>query len=128
MPEKKSVYSCSKCGNIVESLWNGANDIKCCDAIMDKLVENSVDAAVEKHVPVIVREGSKVIVKVGDIAHPMESDHYILFVELICGSQVLRHDFVEGDSVAEAKFCVADTTADLQARAFCNLHGFWISK
>ena len=128
MIEKKALYYCKRCGNVVESLWNGQPDIHCCGTVMEKLEENSVDAATEKHVPVIVRESQKVVVKVGEVAHPMTAEHYILFVELVYGNTVLRHDFVEGDTVAEATFLVDESVQELQARAYCNLHGFWVSK
>lgn len=125
MLEKREVYKCSLCGNLVQGLWNGDPSISCCGQEMEKLVPNTVDAAVEKHVPVIVKEGSKVTVKVGEAPHPMTPEHYILFVEVLAGDKVYRHEFQEGDTVAEATFTIeAD---DLVARAYCNLHGFWKS-
>lgn len=126
MLEKKQVYFCEICENIVESLWNGNHPVECCNKPMTKLDPNSVDAAVEKHVPVIERNGNVVTVKVGDVAHPMDPDHYILFVEVLTGDKVYRHDFKEGNTVAEATFLI-DESAELQARAYCNLHGFWKS-
>lgn len=124
---KKEVYLCKKCDNIVESLWNGDHPILCCGQEMSQLKANTVDAAVEKHVPVIERNGINVTVKVGDVAHPMTPEHYILFVELLSGEKVWRHDFKEGDTIAEAKFQVEEGMS-LTARAYCNLHGFWSSK
>jgi len=126
MIEKREVYYCNKCKNVIESLWNGKPGISCCGEPMVKLVANTVDAAQEKHVPVIQRDGNKVTVKVGEVAHPMGADHYILFIELIAGNKVYRQDFVEGDELAEAVFYVEDQ--EIKARAFCNLHGFWESK
>ena len=126
MLEKKAVYKCDVCGNVVEGLWNGKPGIICCAKPMTKLEPNTVDAAVEKHVPVIVREGNNVTVKVGEVAHPMTKEHYILFVEVLAGDKVYRHDFKEGDEVAEATFLIEEQ--DLTARAYCNLHGFWSSK
>lgn len=128
MINKKSIYKCDVCGNIVESLWNGKPSISCCGQPMSELSMNTTDAAVEKHVPVIIREGKKVTVKVGEVAHPMTPEHYILFVELISGNTVLRQDFVEGDTAAEAVFFIDDENAPLQAREFCNKHGFWGTK
>jgi len=125
--KKSSVYKCEKCGNLVESLWNGEPALFCCGQEMKELVPNSVDAAKEKHVPVIVRDGKKVTVTVGSVAHPMTKEHYILFVELVAGNQVLRHDFKEGDTVAEAVFYV-DENVPVVAREYCNLHGFWTTK
>jgi len=124
---KKEVYLCRKCDNIVESLWNGDHPILCCGQQMEQLKANTVDAAVEKHVPVIERNGTTVTVKVGDVAHPMVPEHYILFVELMAGDKVWRHDFKEGDTAASAEFQVEEGI-DLTARAYCNLHGFWSSK
>lgn len=129
MVKKKSVYKCDVCGNVVESLWNGSGSILvCCNQPMRELIPNTTDAAKEKHVPVIIRDGNKVTVKVGEVAHPMTTEHYILFVELLVGDKVLRHDFVEGDTVAEATFMIDEPDATLRAREFCNLHGFWGTK
>lgn len=125
MTEKKEVYYCDNCHNVVESLWSGGSDLVCCGKQMQKLEANTTDAAVEKHVPVIERNGNQVTVKVGGNPHPMVEEHYILFVELLAGDKVYRHDFKEGDSTAEATFLTEET--DLVARAFCNLHGFWQS-
>ncbi len=125
MIKKQAVYYCDKCQNVVESLWDGGHDLQCCGENMRELVPNTVDAAQEKHVPVIVRDGNKVTVKVGEAPHPMGADHYILFVEVLAGNKVYRHDFKEGDTVAEASFLVEEQ--DIKARSFCNLHGFWES-
>ena len=125
MLKKKSVYKCDICGNIVEGLWDGKPAVSCCGQPMAELIPNTTDAAKEKHVPVIVKEGNKVTVKVGEVPHPMTPDHYILFVELLAGDTVLRHDFKVGDTVAEAVFYVDDPNVAMQAREFCNKHGFW---
>lgn len=128
MVVKRSVYKCSGCGAVVESLWNGNETLFCCGKEMKELVLNTTDGAKEKHVPVIERNGKVVKVKVGEVPHPMTKEHYILFVELIAGEKVLRHDFKEGDSSAEAVFMVEDETVELYAREYCNLHGFWGTK
>ena len=125
MSVKGAVYKCNVCGNIVEELWDGEMEPHCCGQQMEKLVENTTEAAVEKHIPVIVREGTKVTVTVGEVAHPMTPQHYILFVELLSGRHTWRYDFKEGDCVAEAVFAVDESAQDLKARAYCNLHGFW---
>ncbi len=127
MIEKKQVYKCNVCGNVVESVWNGKPDIVCCGAPMMKLEANTIDAAHEKHVPVIERSGNTVKVKIGSTAHPMSPEHYILFIELLSGDQVYRHDLEEGDKAAEATFAVPEGADDLTARAYCNLHGLWAS-
>ncbi len=125
MIEKKRIYKCEKCGNVVESLWNGKPDISCCGQVMKALEPNTVDAAKEKHVPVIERNGNQVTVKIGSEPHPMTGEHYILCVELLCGDQVYRYDFKEGDTKAEATFLIDEKETNLKAREFCNLHGLW---
>jgi superoxide reductase len=127
MVQKKSLYKCDGCGVIVESLWNGDENLFCCDKEMKQLMPNTTDAAREKHVPVIERNGTTIKVKIGSIPHPMTKEHYILFIELIAGNKVLRHDFVEGDAVAEAEFQIQENVP-LIAREFCNLHGLWATK
>ena len=124
MIEKKAIYKCSLCGNVVESLWDGKPDLVCCGQPMQKLVANTVDASKEKHVPVIERSGSKVKVTVGSLPHPMEEKHYILFVEVLAGDKVYRHDFKSGDAAAVAEFEI-DAAVPVQAREYCNLHGLW---
>ena len=52
MAEKKEVYKCEMCGNIVEVLHGSGGDLVCCGQAMKHLVPNTVDAAVEKHVPI----------------------------------------------------------------------------
>ena len=125
MLEKNEIYYCEECKNIVESLWEGKKKIICCTKPMVKLVANSIDAATEKHVPVIERTGNQVTVKVGENLHPMEGKHYILFLEVVAGQKVYRHNFMEGDGLAEATFTIEEE--DIKARAFCNQHGFWQS-
>jgi superoxide reductase len=127
MVNKNSVYKCKECGTVVESLWNSNDALQCNGNAMAELVANTTDAAKEKHVPVIERSGNKVTVKVGSVAHPMTKEHYILFIELIAGDKVLRHNFKEGDTVAQAEFLVEEGIP-VQAREFCNLHGLWGTK
>lgn len=127
MLKKKSVYKCNVCGNLVEALWNGDPSISCCGQEMEELSPKTADSATEKHVPVIEKDGNKVTVKVGSVPHPMQPDHYILFVELLVGDKVYRHDFKEGDTKAEAVFTVEDPSAPMKAREYCNKHSLWAS-
>jgi len=119
----RQIYFCPLCGNVVEVLKAGADALVCCGEPMKLLVENSVDAAKEKHVPVIEDLGDKVLVKVGSVAHPMEEKHYIVMIELITKDLILRADLNPGDA-PEAIFPVK--MADVvYAREYCNLHGLW---
>jgi superoxide reductase len=119
---RMQVYKCALCGNVVEVTHVGGGQLVCCGQPMDLLVENSVDAAKEKHVPVVekVAEGWKV--KVGSVAHPMEEKHWISWIELLDGDKVYRQQLAPGGK-PEALFAVqADKPG---ARAYCNLHGLW---
>jgi len=75
--ERQQVYKCQVCGIIAEVLDGGAGELVCCGQPMQLLVENTVDAAKEKHVPVVEAADGGVKVKVGSAAHPMEEKHYI---------------------------------------------------
>lgn len=124
MTKKKELYKCNVCGNIVEILHEGEGKLVCCDEEMQLLSENTVDAAKEKHVPIIKRTEGEVIVKVGSVSHPMQEDHYIEWVELTVGDRTLRKELKSGD-VPEAKFCICESAPISGARAYCNLHGLW---
>ena len=124
MTQKNQVYKCPLCGNIVEVVHTGAGELVCCGQPMDLLVENTVDAAKEKHVPVIEKTGNGFKVTVGSVPHPMDEKHWIEWIELHAGGKVYREDLAPGKA-PEAEFCV--DAADASARAYCNLHGLWKS-
>ncbi|MEE8552723.1 MAG: desulfoferrodoxin [Desulfobacterales bacterium] len=122
MAERLEVYKCEVCGNIVEVLHGGDGELVCCGQPMSRLVENTVDAAKEKHVPVIEKVEGGVKVKVGDVAHPMEEKHYIEWVEIIADGKVYRQ-FLNPGEAPEAIFNVE--AGQITAREYCNLHGLW---
>ncbi len=125
MPKQLEVYKCSVCGNIVEVLHPGAGELVCCGQPMQLLTENTVDAAKEKHVPVIEVGATSITVKVGSVPHPMEEKHYIEWIELIADGKVYRQFLKPGDK-PEATFAI--TAKQVTAREFCNLHGHWSAK
>ncbi|WP_347491608.1 desulfoferrodoxin [Desulfoscipio sp. XC116] len=122
MTELRQIYKCNVCGNIVEILHAGKGQLVCCNKPMILLAENTVDAAREKHVPVIEKADGKVTVKVGDVAHPMEEKHFIEWIEIIADGQTYRQFLNPGDK-PEAIFNVS--ADNITARAYCNLHGNW---
>jgi len=122
MSEKLQVYKCEICGNIVEVLHAGPGELVCCSAPMKNIVENTVDAAKEKHVPVVEKVAGGFKVKVGSVAHPMEEKHYIEWVEIIADGKAYR-EFLQPGQAPEATF---EIKADkVVAREYCNLHGLW---
>ena len=122
MAEKLQIYKCMACGNIVEVLHGGDGELVCCGEPMKHMAENTVDAAKEKHVPVIEKIDGGFKVKVGSVAHPMEDEHYIEWIELIADGKAYRQ-FLRPGTTPEAVFNVE--SASVSAREYCNLHGLW---
>jgi superoxide reductase len=122
MTNVMEIYKCQVCGIIVEVVHGGAGHLVCCGQPMKPCKENTVDAAVEKHVPVIERTGSGVSVKVGKVPHPMTAEHYIEWVELVADGKTCRQVLKPGDA-PEALFQLA--AEKVGAREYCSLHGLW---
>lgn len=123
--EKNEVYKCSVCGNIVETIHVGGGDLVCCGKQMNLLEAKTEDEGQEKHVPVVEKTDNGFKVKIGDVEHPMEDEHYIEFIELIVDGKVYR-EFLKPGMKPEAEFCVSGE--NVVAREYCNVHGFWITK
>ncbi|HON84695.1 MAG TPA: desulfoferrodoxin [Syntrophorhabdaceae bacterium] len=124
MAERLEVYKCDVCGNIVEVLVGGKGQLVCCNQPMKLMKENTVDASLEKHVPVVEKEAGGIKVKVGSAPHPMEEKHYIQWIEIIVDGKVYRQ-FLSPGGIPEAFFPV--TGEKVTAREYCNLHGLWKS-
>ena len=122
MTTRIQIYKCEVCGNIVEVLHEGVGELVCCGQPMKLLVANTVDAAKEKHVPVIEKTASGVTVKVGSVAHPMEEKHYIEWIEIITDGKAYRQFLKPGDA-PEAVFEIKANK--IETREYCNLHGLW---
>lgn len=124
MTNQKEVYRCEICGNIVEVLHAGGGILVCCGQPMKLLVENGDDkASVEKHVPVIVGINRKKV-KIGEKKHPMETNHYIEWIEAEGDNGEICKIFLKPGMKPEAKFSFKVKNA----RAYCNLHGLWKSQ
>ncbi len=122
MAKRLEIYKCELCGNIVEVLHEGKGELVCCHQPMKLVVENTVDASKEKHVPVIEVLEHGIKVTVGSVAHPMEEKHYIEWIELIADGKAYRQFLKPGDA-PEAVFCI--DAKEITAREYCNLHGLW---
>lgn len=120
------IYKCNICGNVVEGLFEGDGALICCGEEMVNLKENTVDAALEKHVPVMEEADGGVLVKVGSVAHPMIDEHYISTIELFkTNGQIIRQNLKPGDA-PEALFDVSMDEVE-KVREYCNLHGLWVT-
>ena len=122
MTKQNQVYKCEVCGNIVEMLHEGIGELVCCGQPMNLQEENTVDAAKEKHVPVIEKTENGFKIKIGEVPHPMEDDHFIEWIEVIADGKVYKKFLNPGDA-PEVAFCI--DTKEITARAYCNLHGLW---
>lgn len=122
MTQLNEIYRCEVCGNMTEVVHAGIGELVCCGQPMKKLVENTVDASKEKHVPMVERTDDGILVEVGSVTHPMEAAHYIEWIEVVENGKVMRAHLKPG-MAPEARFkCAGDS---FTVREYCNLHGLW---
>lgn len=123
MSERK-FFVCKHCGNIVGMVYDSGVNVACCGEAMAELVPNTVDAAQEKHVPVVTVDGNLVHVAVGSVEHPMLEAHYIqwIYLETVKGGQ--RKTLKPGEK-PEATFALTEDDKAIAAYEYCNLHGLW---
>lgn len=120
---KKSVdfYRCPICGNVIELVDGDINHMRCCGQEMELMVANTQDAAVEKHVPVYEKVEDEIVVKVGEVDHPMEKDHYIMWVAQVNDNQVSRVTLYPEQGINVRFKYIPNSTI----YAYCNKHGLW---
>lgn len=116
-------YVCEHCGNIVGMIHNAGVPMICCGQKMTELTPNTVEASVEKHLPVVIVEGDKVYVEVGSTTHPMIEEHHIVWVYLQTDRGGQRK-CLEVGSEPKVTFALADEKP-VAVYAYCNLHGLW---
>jgi superoxide reductase len=116
------VYKCLHCGIIATIAHEGGGKMICCGEPMHLMKEGSSDGAKEKHVPIIEKTLNGYKVKVGSVAHPMEADHWIEWIELLADGKSYRQ-FLKPGQAPEAEFNIK--AAKITAREYCNKHGHW---
>ena len=116
------IKKCSKCGatvKVIKDCMCGEDcGIKCCGEKMQVLVPNSVDAAVEKHVPTFEVKDGKIFVKVN---HVMEEDHFIEWVSIVSDKKEVTTYFKPGEEATVEYEYVPGSTL----YSYCNKHGLW---
>lgn len=119
-------FRCKRCGKVVlEMVETGVTPV-CCGEPMELLVANTTDGAHEKHVPAleVVKDGRRVHVRVGEVAHPMLENHYIQFITIAREDGTVETRHLSPGDAPEAEFCLhGGASADVYE--FCNLHGLW---
>ena len=123
MCSKQKFFICKHCGNLIGIIDNKGVPMVCCGEEMTELIPNTVEASVEKHLPVVSVMGNKVVVEIGSIPHPMEEAHHIdfVYVETECGGQ---RKCLKVGRTPKAVFSFEDDKP-IAVYAYCNLHGLW---
>ena len=118
------LFICKHCGNIITFLENSNVPVMCCGEKMHKVEPNTVDAAVEKHLPVIEVKDLLATVSVGSVEHPMQDDHYIKWIVLETTEGIKVKNLTPSDKPI-AIFSLLDGEEVISAYEFCNKHGIW---
>jgi superoxide reductase len=115
------LYKCEHCGNIVYKAYDSGVPVVCCGEKMGEMKANVTDGAVEKHVPVVTKNGNEVTVTVGSVIHPMVEEHYIPIIAATNENTVVFKLPKPGQEP------VLTTTLEGKVTAYewCNLHGLW---
>jgi superoxide reductase len=122
MTNKKEIYKCEVCGNIVEVLHDGVGTLVCCGQPMNLMKEKTEEEGNEKHIPVILENEEGVNIKVGSVEHPMTPEHHIEWIEISTENGESKK-FLTPDDKPEANFPVKNK--NIKAREYCNIHGLW---
>ena len=103
---------CRRCGNLIELINDSGVTPICCGIDMVLLTANSTEAATEKHIPVIEKEGTTVKITIGETLHPMG----IKRVNLRPGEEPIAY------------FALLENEKIIKAYSYCNLHGLWVKE
>ncbi|RKX70671.1 desulfoferrodoxin [candidate division WOR-3 bacterium] len=122
MTQRLQVYKCEICGNIVEVLHEGAGQLVCCNQPMKLLEVKIEEEGREKHLPVIEKTATGILVIVGSVPHPMEEKHHIEWIEVITQDGQYRK-FLKAGAKPEAEFELKEKF--VAVREHCNVHGLW---
>ncbi len=108
---------CNKCGALVKVIKD-CLDISCCGEEMKEVVPNSVDAAIEKHVPTYEIKDGMIYVTVN---HVMEDEHYIEWINIVRdGKECITYLKPGMEAKAHCKYVPGAVIY-----AYCNKHGLW---
>lgn len=121
MKESIKFYRCPICGNIIDLVEGNSSSITCCGKEMIEMVANTTDAAVEKHVPVYERVEDEIVVRVGETEHPMEKEHYIMWIIQVTETKVTRVKLYPEQATTTRFPYIPNSTL----YAYCNKHGLW---
>lgn len=122
--ELNQVYFCSVCGNLVELTKVGGGDLVCCGKNMDLLNPKTEDKGNEKHLPIVEATTAGITVTVGEKPHPMDEDHYIVWIEAVTTDDKVYRHYLKPTHPPHTRFSLSDANVK-QVRIYCNVHGLW---
>ena len=121
MKKEIKFYRCIHCHNIIVKLKDSKVAVVCCGEEMQELIPGVEDAALEKHVPYVKKKENEIIVKIGEVEHPMLSEHYIEWIALVTDNNWNIKFLAPGEKPLVTfpleKHCII--------YEYCNLHGLW---
>ena len=123
MSGNQKFFICKHCGNMMGLIENKGVPVVCCGEKMTELVPNTVEASVEKHLPVVTAADGGISVQVGSVLHPMEENHHIVFIYVETERGGQRKNFNVGESPVMTFSFIDDKPVAVYA--YCNIHGLW---
>lgn len=124
MYSEQKFFYCKHCGNLVGLIQEGGGQLVCCNEKMIHLTPNTVEASLEKHLPIIDIEPNAIRVSVGSVKHPMTPEHHISWIYVLTTSGGMRK-VLPVDGIPMATFTLSLDEKVLAVYAYCNLHGLW---
>jgi len=95
--------------------------------INQETAEDNNPETQKKHIPLILKsEEGKVIIKIGEIEHPMTEAHYITKIQIFKNNKILKTQEL---SSTDSNEVITDLNFEdgLMTLAYCNVHGVWKS-
>lgn len=140
-----NIYLCKVCGHI--AFGNAPENCPVCHApktsfeqknnIFTESMEKSKELAA-KHIPSIkvvkqcgiIKEEScvDVIVRIGEVLHPMTESHYIMNIDCYVDDKYVSRVSLTPGVWASAVFHLKTSGKKVKVVEHCNLHGFWLSE
>jgi len=121
MKENVRFYKCPICGNVIGLINGNMEHITCCGKPMELMEANTSDGATEKHVPTYEKVDDEIVVRVGEVEHPMEKEHYIMWIAQVSDNRTTRVRLFPEQST-ETRFPYIPNSTLF---AYCNKHGLW---
>ena len=118
-------YKCNKCGNVVIKAVDSGVVPFCCGEKMEELVVNTVEASVEKHLPVVEKiDDCRLRIQVGSVEHPMLDVHFIQWVA-VESKEGVQIKYLQPGQAPKAVFALSEGDELVAVYEYCNLHGLW---